>query len=128
MDAFFYRRDIMDRFRISRRVIEGYEKLGLVIPSSHDDRGALLYDGDTVRRIGFIRLCQNMGFELKEIEEFIDGSSEVIKERLRRQSEKIKRKQSDLRCYLKLIEELMACEGDIKECDSILRIFREEEK
>ena len=81
----YYRRDIMDKFKISRRVIEGYEEIGIVNPTGKTNMGIYQYDEKTFKRIGFIRLCQKMGFEVKEIKtgtwdyiKGIFGSDKVI--------------------------------------------------
>ena len=72
-----YRRDIIKEFNISRRVIEGYESIGLIKPSAKDKYGFYLYDRDTVERIAYIRFLQKIGFKLKEIASFIDEPDEV---------------------------------------------------
>jgi len=71
-DKLYSRKDITLLFLISRRVIEGYEKVGLIKPTGYDKYSNNLYDFNTVSRIGYIRLYQLMGFKLKEIYNFID--------------------------------------------------------
>ena len=126
MNAYYHRREIMKRFNISRRVIEGYEDLELISPVSKDDRGALLYDEMTVRRIGFIRLLQKMGFELKEIAEFIDGPEKLIKEKLSARALLIKRKGAELDELLTVIEEIKVSGLNDKECEKIIKVLEEE--
>ncbi len=92
-------REICGMLNVSRRVIQGYEKTGLVRMSGRNKYGHLLYEGETVDRIVFIRFCQKIGFELKQIREFIDlpakeigkileGRKEVMKEEMEKQKER----------------------------------------
>ena len=63
---------------ISRKVIQGYEKHGLVKPCGKDKNCHLIYDGKSISRIVRIRFLQNLGFSLKEINEIIDKKDEDI--------------------------------------------------
>ena len=121
----YCRTQAMDEFMISRRVIEGYEELGLIRPTAKTDRGSYLYDEETFRRIGFIRLCQKMGFELKDILEFIDSCDEEIERRFIEQSKLIRKQIMNLRFMLKMSRDLMNCENP-RNSEKILEIFREE--
>ena len=63
---------------ISRKVVQGYEKHGLVKPCGKDKNGHLIYDDKTISRITRIRFLQNLGFSLKEIEGIVDKKDEDI--------------------------------------------------
>ena len=94
---------ICSRYGISRRAIQGYEKEGLVKPSSKSKRGYLLYDEETIGKIVFINMCQEIGFKVKEIAEFIDGPNEIIKLKL---NEKISQYEQELMLSQLKVDEL----------------------
>ena len=81
-------REICDAIQVTRRAIQGYEKMGLVSASGRNDRGYLLYDEGTFERIKKIRLFQDLGFSLKEIKQFIDLPVDRLKPIIEEQLEK----------------------------------------
>lgn len=60
-------REVCEVLDISRRTIQGYEELGLLVPSGKNERGWLLYDEACQERIKLLRFYQNAGFRVKEI-------------------------------------------------------------
>lgn len=60
-------RELCSELNISRRAVQGYERLQLVRPSGRNNRGHLLYNRAAQERIRQIRLYQQFGFSLKEI-------------------------------------------------------------
>ena len=60
-------REVCEVLGISRRTIQGYEELGLLVPSGKNERGWLLYDEACQERIKLLRFYQNAGFQGKEI-------------------------------------------------------------
>lgn len=77
-------RTMYETLGLSRRVIQGYEKAGLLKPTGKNKYGHLLYDDVAFRRVKEIRFLQQLGFQLKEIKELIDAPKEVMKEALKR--------------------------------------------
>lgn len=75
-------RELCEKCNVSRRVIQGYEKVKLISPCSKNNRGYLLYDDSTVERVMKIRLYQRFGFQIKEIKEVFLCSNEILKEEL----------------------------------------------
>ncbi len=71
MNSFKTLKEVCAMLNISRRVIQEYEKNGLIKAVARNKYGHLLYDGSTVSRIAGIRYCQKLGFTLKEIRELI---------------------------------------------------------
>lgn len=65
-------REICDELSVSRRAVQGYEKMGLVAACSRTERGYLLYDLDTYERIKQVKFYQELGYSLKEIKDIID--------------------------------------------------------
>ena len=72
-------REICADLHISRRTVQGYEKLGLVTATSRNKYGHLLYDQLAKERIGTIRFYQRAGFALKEIKSLIDAPASIKK-------------------------------------------------
>jgi len=56
---------------VTTDTVRYYEKEGLLTPVSKTDAGYRLYDGDSVRRLRFIRQAQQCGFSLTEIRELL---------------------------------------------------------
>ncbi|MBQ0035370.1 MAG: MerR family transcriptional regulator [Firmicutes bacterium] len=93
---------ICKEYGLSRRAIQGYEKEGLVKPTGRTNHGYLLYDEKTMHRILFIKYCQNIGFSIKEIGEFINEPKEVIKNKIKEQIPKL---ESNVNKYNQLIND-----------------------
>lgn len=66
-------RQVCAELGVSRRVIQGYEKAGIVAPSGKNKYGHLLYDEPARERIGLIRFYQRLGFQLKEIKDTLEA-------------------------------------------------------
>lgn len=75
-------RELREILGVTRRAVQGYEKAGLVEPSSKNERGHLLYDQKTQERISRILLYQRFGFTIKEIKCLIDAPDIEIKKAL----------------------------------------------
>ena len=80
-------RQVCAQLKLSRRAIQGYEKVGLVAPSGRNKYGHLLYDETKVERIRLIRFYQQLGFRLKEIKSLLDAPASVKKTALQIQIE-----------------------------------------
>lgn len=83
----FTLREIHVSYGISRRAIQGYEKANLVSASGKNEYGHLLYDIVAVNRIQKIKLYQDMGFSIKEIQTIIDGPTEILKNALEKREQ-----------------------------------------
>ena len=60
-------RELCKEYGVSRRAVQGYEKMGLVSPSGKTPQGYLLYDEVVQKRIHTIHRLQQFGFQLKEV-------------------------------------------------------------
>ena len=118
--------DIRESLGLSSRVIQGYEDMGLIIPSGRNKYGHLLYNEETVKRIAYIRFYQLLGFSLQEIGEFIDAPANELRKILIDRSEIFKRK------MIKQIEEYHVIRAYIDDPDdekyekSIMQIIKED--
>lgn len=72
-------RQICDQLKISRRTVQGYEKMELVSPSGKNKYGYLLYGEMERERIQLIRFYQKIGFRLREIKELMEADNWVKK-------------------------------------------------
>ena len=89
-------REICELTGVTRRAVQGYEKEGLVKPSSKNKQGYLLYDQEAVVRIKEIKIFQERGFTLKEIKSFETLSREDYKFKLTQKVSELEKRQSQL--------------------------------
>ena len=83
-------REICNAAGVSRRAVQGYEKAGLVSALGKNERGHLIYDENTLERIKQIKLFQQLGFTIKEIETYIDAPNDILKTTLEEHIQKLK--------------------------------------
>lgn len=75
-------REVCDELGVSRRAIQGYEKLELLKASDKNEMGHLLYDDSAITIIKRIKFFQDIGFRLKEIKDIINAPNETLKDAL----------------------------------------------
>lgn len=90
---------------VSRRAIQGYEKMGLVSAVGKNKYGHLLYDSAGVQRIKTIRFYQQIGFSLKEIQTLLDAPPVIIKEQLCIRAKQLKEEGIELQTLIQRIEQ-----------------------
>lgn len=100
-------REVRETMGVSRRAVQGYEKMGLVSATGHTDRGYLLYDEKAQKRIEIIKMYQEFGFTLKEIEEIIDAPKIVLKNSLVKRLEKLEMERERLNLVIEKVNELI---------------------
>lgn len=127
MEQFKTLREIRDTLGLSRRIIQGYEKYGLIRFSSRNKYGHLLYDDKTIKRMTYIRFYQKLGFELKEIAEFIDKPAKEIKEVLYTKSSEIKNQIEILLDEYNSICSYLDSEDDDRFEKDVLKIINQED-
>ena len=92
--------ELCSTLQVSRRAIQGYEKVGLVAASGKNKYGYLLYNPEAQERIRRIKLYQQLGFRLKEIKEIMDAPNEIVKTAIKQQIE-------NLQCEIYLKKEVI---------------------
>ncbi len=102
-----------------------YEKLGLLPEPPRSNAGYRLFSNKSVKRIGFIKQAQGLGFSLKEIKELLDlqvkadaTTSDVRKratEKIADIGDKIRRLQ-EMKNALEVLVENCSCETSASEC------------
>lgn len=100
-------REVCEETRVSRRAIQGYELAGLVAATARNDRGYLLYDEESRRRIQQIKLFQDLGFSVKEIAGIIDAPKEELKASLKVKIDHLQEKGERIELLIKQANELM---------------------
>lgn len=121
-------REIRNMLGLSRRIIQGYEKEGLIRSTSRNKYGHLLYDEETLRRIVRIRFYQETGFQLKEIAAFMDGPADAIKMRLKERKENLEKQRKRLDRQIEIIDDYLNEGNDTKYEEAIMEVIREERK
>jgi len=96
-------REVCEVLKISRRTIQGYEELGLLVPSGKNERGWLLYDEACQERIKLLRFYQNAGFQGKEIIVLLAAEETERKRMLRTMRERLR---DEVQEKERLIEEI----------------------
>ena len=96
-------REVCEVLGISRRTIQGYEELGLLVPSGKNERGWLLYDEACQERIKLLRFYQNAGFHGKEIIVLLAAGEAEQKLMLRKKRDRLR---DEVREKERLIEEI----------------------
>jgi len=103
-------KDMCELLHISRRVIQCYEKAGLMISTDKNKYGHLLYDENAVDRAKTIKFFQQLGFKLKEIKDIIDAPNNIKKEALEDRVKELEKEEKRLESIIeearRLIEKL----------------------
>lgn len=103
---------------LSIDTIRFYEKQGLIPPPQRTDANYRIYDGDTPRRLVFIRKARDLGFTLQEIGQLLAlsedsqaGASDV-KGRAQAKLTELDRKIAEMKAMRRSLEKLVsACSG-----------------
>ena len=101
-------REIRNEFGVSRRAVQGYEKAGLVSPSGQNKYGYLLYDEIAVERIRSVKMYQDFGFSLKEIQVLVVTSDDVYVDMMSEKVAKMKSQILNLQKNIQIAEGLIA--------------------
>ncbi len=98
-------RELCAEVGVSRRAVQGYEKLGLVAPSEKNKYGHLLYDEKAVARVRLIHFYQETGLSLQEIRRLIDAPSAAKKTALNAQLKKMEAKRTRHNAMIELLRQ-----------------------
>lgn len=100
-------REVCSIASVTRRVVQSYEKAGLVSASERNKYGYLRYGDSELERIKQIRLYQLLGFKLREIKDIIDAPAELKSIAVKKQLIKLKEKLSELNSTIESAERLI---------------------
>lgn len=100
-------REVCEMLKVSRRAIQGYEKIGLIKPTAKNKYGHLLYDEQTVNQIAGIQYCQKLGLELKEILSLTKGEQQDVCEKLEDHLAHLESKKEELDYLINKTDEII---------------------
>ena len=100
----FTLREVCNRVGVSRRAIQGYEKIGLVVSSGKNKYGYLLYDETEVEKISCIKQYQHFGFKVKEIVVLMIAPDDIYIEMLSKKMEIMKKQVKNLMVNIEMAE------------------------
>ncbi len=100
-------REVCDKYEVSRRAVQGYEKAGMVKATGKNKMGYLLYDAAAQERIGTIRMYQKIGFSIKEIKEIIDAPRIDIIPILENQMKKLEKERQKIEEQIEILYALI---------------------
>lgn len=89
-------REICEQTGVSRRAIQGYEKAKLVSSVGRNGRGHLLYDKKSKERIQLIKLFQQLGFTIRDIQKIIDSPKDVLKAAIEARVDRLNEKKAEI--------------------------------
>ena len=101
-------REVCNMVGISRRAVQGYEKLGLVTSSGKNKYGYLLYDEEATEKIRAIKQYQEFGFTVKEIKELLAAPEKVYVEMMNAKLAVMKQRFMDLEANISQMEDLLS--------------------
>ena len=122
--------EIAKELNMTRKVIQGYEKHGLVKSSYRGKGNQLIYDEKNYDQIIRIRFLQKLGFSLKEIEKLTDKKEEAIVNSLIQKIKETECEIASLEARKALIEFFtdQLKEGQAIDKETIMKIAKEEQK
>ena len=103
----FTLRELCGLCGVSRRAVQGYEKLGLVCPCGKTDRGYLLYDEQACDRVRYVKSLQNYGFSVREIVRFEALSARERTAVLREKLVGLEARRNDIEGYILELREML---------------------
>ena len=116
---------LAERGGVNLETVRYYEREGLMLPPPRKSSGHRAYPLNAVRRLRFIRRCQELGFSLGEIKELLmlrrapeQPCADVIQQ-IDVKSEEIERKITQLRAIRRALRRLKdSCDGNcpVSEC------------
>ena len=124
--------EVCKKYHFTRRVIQGYEKEGLIKHVGKNKYGYLLYDSEQIKKIAYIRYLQLNGLTLKEISTCIHmGPGTYISASILNQSnfehkEEIRRIKELINRNEKILEICSNDEEFIKREDEVYELIMEE--
>lgn len=99
--------ELCRELKVTRRVIQGYEKAGLVSATTRNKYGHLLYDEKAQQRVQQIRLYQRLGFSIREIKELIDAPIPIVRDALEKQLEYLREERENMDVLIGKVNELI---------------------
>jgi len=114
--------------QVNVQTIRFYERRGILKPIRREESGYRKYDGDSLKRLHFIRQAKELGFSLKEIQDLLGlrirsvETCNRVKSKATEKLDEIQRKISRLKGLEKTMKKLISdCESQqVSYCCPIL--------
>lgn len=100
-------REVCELVGVTRRAVQGYEKVGLVIPVGKNKYGYLLYGDEAIEKIRMIKQYQDFGFTVKKIKVLLQVPVEEAVVMLERQLILMRKDLKELEVNIKRMEQLL---------------------
>lgn len=100
-------KEVCESIGVSRRAVQGYEKMGLVTSTGRNKMGYLLYDDIAQEKIKKIKQYQDIGFSLKEIKELENASPAEIKKALEEKVIEIRKEIEKIAENIRIAEDIL---------------------
>ena len=101
-------KEVCELVGVTRRAVQGYEDVGLVASTGRNKYGHLLYDESAVEKIKEIKLYQDFGFSIKEIQVLQEVSKEKYLGMLEYRLALMQLEMSKLKENISKVEQLIA--------------------
>lgn len=116
------------KVHVNVQTIRFYERRGILKPVRREDSGYRKYDGDSLKRLHFIRQAKELGFSLKEIQDLLGlrirsvETCNRVRIKATEKLDEIQKKISQLKGLEKTMKSLISdCENrQISDCCPIL--------
>lgn len=100
-------KEVCNMVGVTRRAIQGYERVGLVASSEKNKYGYLLYDEVMIEKIRMIKQYQDFGFKVKEIKELLESSDEIYIKMLSIKLEKMRTELDSMKKNIEKMEQII---------------------
>lgn len=88
--------EISKSIGVSRRTLQHYDEIGLLLPTERTEANYRLYDDDAVEKLWTIKLLQELGYQLKEIKMILENSNFDFRESIGNHIEHLTKKKERL--------------------------------
>lgn len=126
--AFYTIGQLAKKAQVNVQTIRFYERRGILKPIRREESGYRKYDGDSLKRLHFIRQAKELGFSLKEIQDLLGlrirsvETCNRVRNKATEKLDEIQRKIFQLKNLEKTMKRLIAdCENrQVSDCCPIL--------
>jgi len=101
-------KELCEEFGITRRMVQGYEREGMLQPTGKNKYGYLLYDSEAQERVAIIKRFRDLDYSLKETKNLIDAPKEVVCKSLKLQVKQLECRYDSLKETISAAKEWIA--------------------
>ena len=100
-------REVCALVGVSRRAIQGYEKIGMVASAGKNKYGHLLYDEEAVETIRTIKMYMDFGFSVKDTAYLMKADDFVKKVCLKTRLSEMEKDMEVLKANIKIVRKIL---------------------